>query len=167
VRVSLLGELSITGIATLRAQNSFARMPYWLSLLADLLARNGQPDAARASLDAALSVGRVHGDVWWLPEVMRMRAAYDDEPDARTRLRSAAGLAAGHGSIALLRRCEDELSRRGANGARTQPSLSSGLYQPALYWPSRTRGARHDRISHRNRLRRAGRRHPRRPDPAG
>jgi tetratricopeptide (TPR) repeat protein len=160
-------DLVRRGIATLKAQNSFARMPYWLSLLADLLARNGQPDAARASLDAALSAGRVHDDVWWLPEVMRMRAAYDEEPDARTRLRSAARLASGHGSIALLRRCEDELGRRGANGARTQPSLPSGLYQPALYWPSRTRGARHDRISHRNRLRRAGRRHPRRPDRAG
>jgi hypothetical protein len=133
-------DLARRGIATLKAQNSFARMPYWLSLLADLLARNGQPVAARASLDAALSVGRVHDDVWWLPEVMRMRAAYDEEPDARGRLRSAARLAAGHGSIALLRRCEDDLGRRGANGARTERSLRSGLYQPALYWPSRTEG---------------------------
>ncbi|HEY1004161.1 MAG TPA: FAD-dependent oxidoreductase, partial [Streptosporangiaceae bacterium] len=118
-------DLARSGIDTLKAQNSFARMPYWLSLLADLLARNGQPGAARASLDAALSVGRAHDDVWWLPEVMRMRAAYDEEADARRRLRSAARLAAGHGSIALLQRCEDDLGRRGANGGRTEQSLRS------------------------------------------
>ena len=68
-------------------------MPYWLSLLADLLARGGRPDAARATLDAALVAGQAHDDVWWLPEVMRMRAAYDDEEAAIARLRSAAQLA--------------------------------------------------------------------------
>ena len=106
-------DLARRGIDILRSQNSFARMPYWLSLLADLLARNGQPDAARASLDAALSVGRAHDDVWWLPEVMRMRAAYDDEAAALTGLRAAARMAAEHGSVPLLRRCEDDLGRRG------------------------------------------------------
>ena len=63
------------------------------SLLADLLARNGQPGTARAILDAALATGHAHDDVWWLPEVMRMRAAYDGEEPARSRLRSAAQLA--------------------------------------------------------------------------
>ena len=69
-------------------------MPYWLSLLADLSARDNQPGAARATLDAALAAGRVHDDVWWLPEVMRMRAAYDDEQAAMhaPALRGAAGL---------------------------------------------------------------------------
>jgi DNA-binding SARP family transcriptional activator/tetratricopeptide (TPR) repeat protein len=105
--------LARRGIDNLRAQNSFARMPYWLSLAADLLARNGQLAAARASLDAALTAGRAHDDLWWLPEVMRMRAAYDTEPEtARARLRAAADLAAGHGSVALLRRCRDDLARR-------------------------------------------------------
>ena len=62
------------GVANLKAEGSFARMPYWLSLLADLLARNNRPDAARATLDAALIAARAHDDLWWLPEVMRMRA---------------------------------------------------------------------------------------------
>ncbi|HEY2523065.1 MAG TPA: AAA family ATPase [Streptosporangiaceae bacterium] len=107
-------DLARRGIDNLRAQNSFARMPYWLSLLADLLARNGQPTAARASLDAALTAGRAHDDLWWLPEVMRMRAAYDEDPEtALARLRAAADLASGHGSVALLRRCQDDLARRG------------------------------------------------------
>jgi hypothetical protein len=102
------------GIDNLRSQGSFARMPYWLSLLAGLLERASRPDAARATLDAALATGHSHHDVWWLPEVMRMRAAYDGEQAALARLRSAAQLASAHGSIALLQRCERDLRERGA-----------------------------------------------------
>jgi hypothetical protein len=106
-------SLARQGIDALRAQNSFIRMPYWLSLLADLLARDGEAAAARASLDAALTAGHARDDLWWLPEVMRMRAVYDTEPGAAlTRLRAAAQLAAGHGSVALLQRCEDDLAAR-------------------------------------------------------
>jgi DNA-binding SARP family transcriptional activator/tetratricopeptide (TPR) repeat protein len=102
-------ELVRRGIANLKSQGAFARMPYWLSLLADLSAR----DAARAALDAALAAGRVHDDVWWLPEVMRMRAAYDGEQAAGGRLLAAAQMASEHGTVALLRRCERDLSARG------------------------------------------------------
>ena len=105
-------DLARRGISNLKSEGAFVRMPYWLSLLADLSARDHQPGAARAALDAALAAGRVHDDVWWLPEVMRMRAAYDDEQAALTRLRSAAQLASGHGSLALLRRCERDLGAR-------------------------------------------------------
>jgi hypothetical protein len=70
-------------------------MPYWLSLLADLQAGCGRADAARATLDAALTTGRVHDDLWWLPEVMRMRARYDERDAATARLRSAAEHRAG------------------------------------------------------------------------
>ena len=87
-------------------------MPYWLSLLADLSARDNRPGPARATLDAALAAGRVHDDVWWLPEVMRMRAAYDEEQAAIARLLAAAQMASGHGSVALLRRCERDLGAR-------------------------------------------------------
>jgi DNA-binding SARP family transcriptional activator/tetratricopeptide (TPR) repeat protein len=100
------------GISNLKSEGAFARMPYWLSLLADLSARDSQPGVARATLDAALAAGRVHHDVWWLPEVMRMRAAYDDGQAAIARLRSAAQMAAEHGSVVLLRRCERDLGRR-------------------------------------------------------
>jgi DNA-binding SARP family transcriptional activator len=102
------------GISNLRAEGAFARMPYWLSLLADLSARNDQPGAARATLDAALAAGMEREDLWWLPEVMRMRAAHDDEQAAVRRLRAAARMAAEHGSVALLRRCERDLAARGA-----------------------------------------------------
>jgi hypothetical protein len=106
-------DLARRGIANLKTAGSFGRRPYWLSLLADLLARNDQPAAAQATLDAALAVGRQRDDLWWLPEVMRLRAAYDGEEAAISRLRSAAEMATTHGSMGLLRRCERDLAERG------------------------------------------------------
>jgi DNA-binding SARP family transcriptional activator len=105
------------GIGNLRSEGSSARMPYWLSLLADLLTRHGNTNAARSTLDAALATGYTHDDVWWLPEVMRARAAHDEEQDALIRLRAAAQMASDHGSVALLRRCERDLAAHGAHAA--------------------------------------------------
>jgi DNA-binding SARP family transcriptional activator len=102
-------DLARRGISNLKAQGALARMPYWLSLLADLSARDGQPGAARATLDAALAAGRACDDLWWLPEVMRMRAAHDEQQAAIDRLLTAAQMASEHGSVALLRRCERDL----------------------------------------------------------
>lgn len=96
------------GVENLRAAGSFARMPYWLALLADTSA----PEAARATLDAAIVAGQARDDVWWLPEVMRKRAALDDPGGAVPRLRSAIRLARAQGSVALLRRCAHDLGVR-------------------------------------------------------
>jgi len=104
------------GVANLKAAGSFARMPYWLAVLADLYARHHQAGAARATLDGALAAGLAHDDLWFLPEVMRMRAAYDDEAAAIARLRAAARMAADQGSVTLLRRCESDLAKRGVSG---------------------------------------------------
>ena len=120
-------ELARRGIGNLKSAGSFARMPYWLSLLADLSARSGQPGAARATLDAALAAGYAHDDRWWLPEVLRMRAAYDDAEPAIARLRSAAQMASEQGSAALLRRCERDLAARGVRRRpRRRPQRSPG-----------------------------------------
>jgi hypothetical protein len=119
---SRMGEpgigLAQQGIGNLKAEGSYARMPYWLSLLADLLASNDRPDAARETLDAALAAAKARDDLWWLPEVMRMRAAYDEEQAAISRLRSAAQLASAQGSMALLRRCEHDLAGHGVHPPR-------------------------------------------------
>jgi DNA-binding SARP family transcriptional activator/tetratricopeptide (TPR) repeat protein len=101
------------GIKNLKSEGSFARMPYWLSLLADLSARNNRPDAAQAILDAAIVDGQARRDLWWMPEVLRMRAAYDDHGAAVSRLSSAVQLTRAHASVALLRRCERDLAGRG------------------------------------------------------
>ena len=73
-------------------------MPYWLSLLADLLARDDRPMPPERPSTPPSPPAQAHDDVWWLPEVMRMRAAHDDEQAAVARLRSAAQLASAHGS---------------------------------------------------------------------
>jgi DNA-binding SARP family transcriptional activator len=120
-------DLVRRGISNLRSSGAFARMPYWLSLLADLCARDNRPGAARATLDAALAAGRVHHDAWWLPEVLRMRAVYDDERAAEARLLSAAAMASEHGSVALLRRCEGDqrtLRERRGSYVRRAPDLT-------------------------------------------
>jgi len=111
-------DLAQAGVGNLKREGSFARMPYWLSLLAGLLERDSRDDAARATLDAALAAGRSYDDLWWLPEVMRMRAAHDDPVAAGPRLRSAAQMASAQGSAALLRRCEDDLAALPRAGVR-------------------------------------------------
>jgi len=101
------------GIKNLKSEGSFARMPYWLALLADLTGAHNRPDVARATLDAAVVAGQARRDLWWMPEVLRMRAAYDDDAAAVSRLHSAARMARSHGSSALLVRCERDLAERG------------------------------------------------------
>jgi hypothetical protein len=68
-----------------------------------------------------LTAGHLHEDLWWLPEVMRMRAGYDEPGQAVARLRAAAALAASHGSVALVRRCADDLRARGAQPLDAEP----------------------------------------------
>lgn len=101
------------GIANLKSDGSFARMPYWLSLLADLSARCGRSDAAAATLDAALIGAHARHELWWMPELIRLRAAYDPQQTALSRLRAAAQLATEHGSAALFDRCQQALAQRG------------------------------------------------------
>ena len=100
------------GIKNLKSEGSFARMPYWLALLADLTGAHNRPDVGRATLDAAVVAGQARRDLWWMPEVLRMRAAYDDDAAAVSRLHSAARMARSHGSSALLVRCERDLAER-------------------------------------------------------
>ena len=150
-------NLARRGLGHLKSEGAFARMPYWRSLLADLSARNDQHSAARAILDAALAAAQERNDVWWLPEVMRMRAAYDSRRSASTRLHAAARMASAHGSAALLALrarphgagCWLRRSGRspglltgagtalatapnaGANATRTAPVLPSGAWRPS------------------------------------
>jgi tetratricopeptide (TPR) repeat protein len=114
-------DLAQRGIDNLRSEGSLNRMPYWLSLLADLLLRHARPAAARATLDAALDEAQEREDLWWVPEVMRMRAALDNGEAAVPRLRSAARTASAQGSVALLRRCEHDLRFDSVRGGSPNP----------------------------------------------
>jgi hypothetical protein len=112
------------GVDNLAAQGCFARMPYWQSLVADLAQRTGQPELARARLDGALAAAAARNDLWWLPEVMRLRARYDDGERAVARLHQAADLATAQGSVALADRCAADLAARSVRrltlGVRTE-----------------------------------------------
>ena len=71
---------------------------------------------------AVRGAAKAREDLWWLPEVMRMRAAYDEKQAAISRLRSAAVLASAHGSVALLRRCEHDLAGHGLTPTARHPT---------------------------------------------
>jgi predicted ATPase len=104
------------GIGRLRSLGAFARMPYWLALLAEVLHGSGRPEAARAVLDSAWSTAEERDDRWWLPEVMRLRAGLDRGDRAVATLERAAGLARRQGSLTLESRCRADLLDRGVGG---------------------------------------------------
>jgi predicted ATPase len=112
------------GIRSLRGQGALARMPYWLTLLADVLERAGADTKARAVLDAALVVAEQHGERWWLPEVLRLRAAHEVESRAARHLERARSIAASQSSAVLLGRCELDLARLGDRRAGRPASAS-------------------------------------------
>ncbi len=97
------------GIDLLEREGSLARMPYWLWLLADLHRSDGDAEGAVGILDASEVVCVQNADVWWLPEVLRSRAALDPARSGED-LRRAVALAAAQGSTTLLRRCEADLA---------------------------------------------------------
>jgi tetratricopeptide (TPR) repeat protein len=94
------------GIADLRATGSFARMPYWLGLLAERC----DPDRARSVLDAAVVTARARADRWWLPELLRRRALGPWSGSAASGLREALAVAEGQGSATLAERCRRDLA---------------------------------------------------------
>lgn len=92
------------GIGKLRATLAFSRMPFWLCLLADTLQSCGQPLGADAVLAAAQSTAVAHGDLWWLPEVLRRRALLAEPAAAARLLDTARHLAQDQHSVMLARR---------------------------------------------------------------
>ena len=108
-------DLARRGIGNLKSAGlAWPRMPYWLSLLADLLARNGRPGAAERPSTPPSPTGRHTGR----PVV----AARGDADARRPRRRGGGRLAAAlrgarwrprTAASALLRRCERDLARRG------------------------------------------------------
>ncbi len=94
-------EQARRGIELLEREGSLARMPYWLWLLADLERASGATSSALALLDAAHVVATQNSDVWWLPEVLRVRAGLQPASRARQDLERALALATEHGSPVL------------------------------------------------------------------
>jgi hypothetical protein len=114
-------------------------MPYWSSLLAEVLITDGHREAARAVLDAAQIGAERREDLWWLPEVLRLRAGLEPGPAAVSMLERAADIAAGQQSRILESRCRRDLADRAdrtvREASRRFPVAASGANG------SRTRGA--------------------------
>jgi tetratricopeptide (TPR) repeat protein len=102
------------GIDKLRSAGQYARMPYWLYLLADVMIQAGDTAAARGILDAALAEAEQHDERWWMPEVLRARARLLKRDAAVPILRQAALLAKEQHSQVLQARCEQDLAELGA-----------------------------------------------------
>jgi DNA-binding SARP family transcriptional activator/tetratricopeptide (TPR) repeat protein len=102
------------GIDKLRSAGQYARMPYWLYLLADVMVQAGRTAAARGILDAALAAAEQQDEQWWMPEVLRVRARLLSRDAAVPMLRRAALLAKGQHSRVLQTRCEHDLAELGA-----------------------------------------------------
>ncbi len=101
------------GIANLTASGARARMPYWLSLLASAQRDTRKAAAADATLDSAWSAGMQHGDRWWLPEVIRLRAVTKPRGVADELLRRAYAMAKDQSTPVLADRCRADLLARG------------------------------------------------------
>jgi predicted ATPase/DNA-binding winged helix-turn-helix (wHTH) protein len=62
-------------IADFRALNHLVRMPYYLCVLADALAKCGRAGDAETTIRAALDSARAQNERWCLPEVLRVQAS--------------------------------------------------------------------------------------------
>ena len=103
------------GIDKLRSAGQYARMAYWLYLLADLMIQEGDTAAARGIIDAALAEAEQHDERWWMPEILRARARLLSRDAAVPILRQAAILAMNQHSRLLQARCERDLAELGAS----------------------------------------------------
>jgi DNA-binding SARP family transcriptional activator len=71
-------------LAHLDAMRARVRRPYYLSLLAETLVEAGRPDRAASVLETAVADAVSRRDVWWLPELLRLKSTL--EPPGRDRL---------------------------------------------------------------------------------
>ncbi len=104
-------ELIETGLANLREQGAYARMPYWLSLFGRTLDGAGRTAEALAAFDEGLAAAQRHEEPWWAPELLRLKAAHLEGDERRQLLVRGLEIARGQHSVALERRCSDDLRR--------------------------------------------------------
>jgi DNA-binding SARP family transcriptional activator len=84
------GEASMReGLDRLRRSHAGTRLPFWLSMLAEVLLASGREREAARTLTQARDWAQEHGDLWWLPEVLRVLASTHGGDEA-TQLRAQA-----------------------------------------------------------------------------
>jgi DNA-binding SARP family transcriptional activator len=93
-------------LAHLDAQRAQGRRPYYLSLLAETLTAAGHRERAASVLDAALAMAEQRRDVWWLPELLRMKSELVPAAAREPLLRQALETARAQQSRALEERID-------------------------------------------------------------
>lgn len=99
------------GMERLESHHAHTRMPFWLSLLADLLVDAGRTDEAGRVLADARRCSEREGDRWWLAELCRQEARLRDGDERRALLEQALAVAIEQGAAALELRAATDLSR--------------------------------------------------------
>lgn len=89
-----------SGLDALQRQDAALRLPYYLALLAESQLLAGQDGAARAALDGAQAVAHQNSDLWYLPELYRLRGLVDPS-HAEAHFRRALTLAQEQGALSL------------------------------------------------------------------
>ena len=95
--------------SALRATGYMAPAAWLSGVVADARGTKESPETRIARLDAAIADGERFGDLWSLPELLRVKAALtapDHPAEARTWIVRAAGLAHQQGAVAWERRIE-------------------------------------------------------------
>lgn len=106
-----------------RGINHLARMPYYLSVLADALMQFGRLGEAETTIRAALDIAHSQDEKWCLPEVLRMQArvamARGQPDEAQARLERAIKMAQETGGQAWLLRAACDLAALWHEDGRT------------------------------------------------
>jgi predicted ATPase len=93
-----------SALAHLDARRAQGRRPYYLSLLAETLVAAGRRDRAASVLDTAAATAIRSKDVWWLPELLRLKSELEPSAARERLLRQALETARGQHSRSLEQR---------------------------------------------------------------
>lgn len=112
------------GLEALRRQDAHLRRPYYLSLLAEVCLARDESDEARALLDAAMTIAEQNRDLWWLPELWRLRGLTEAGAQAEACFRRAASIADQQGSRSLALRAALSLADRLREDGRPREAIA-------------------------------------------
>jgi predicted ATPase len=102
-------------IVDFRNINHLARMPYYLSVVAEALATGGRVDEAETTILMALSLAHEQEERWCLPEVLRIQAAIataqGKTAEAETMLLEAMTIAEATGALSWRLRAAIDLAK--------------------------------------------------------
>ena len=99
------------GLERLASHHAQTRLPFWLSLLADLLMDAGRTEEAGRVLADAQQRSEREGDRWWLAELYRQDANLRDGNEREALLEQALAVAAEQRAAALELRAATDFAR--------------------------------------------------------